>query len=124
MTLRTLPGIMRSRPRMARLAVRSPCRGMVESGIRPGAGVVAGRALAVEMVGRFIIGVTGNAVGGAGCGVIKGGIRPRAGVVASRALAVIMVGWFVLGVTANAVGGSGCGVVESGIRPRRGIVAG
>ena len=60
----------------------------------PGSGVVAGRALVLEMDGGADGGMAANAVGGVGCGVVEDCPRPApAGIlVASGAVACVMPG--------------------------------
>jgi hypothetical protein len=60
------------------LAVGQP--GVVETGIVPGAGVVALRALPIEVIGGFILGVAGLAVREPG--MLKGGAFPGIGAMA------------------------------------------
>ena len=58
-------------PVVAGLAVCRPSYRMIEAGGRPGAGVVASRALPGEVVGGFFIRMAGLAVGRPGSLVIE-----------------------------------------------------
>ena len=77
---------------------------MVEGGLVPGSGVVALRALTGEVIGRFVAGVAGLAVGGAQRGMVEGGLIPGGGVVAQRALPGEVIGGFFAGMAGLAVG--------------------
>ncbi len=76
----------------ARLAVAQG-EGVGESDLRPGGGIVALRALALEVPGRSQRFMAGCAVGGVSGGMVEADTAPRsAGVgVAQRALASIMI---------------------------------
>ena len=56
------------------------CRRVVETRPLPRRRVVAVRALSTVMIGRFILGMAGGAVGQTG--VVKLGVLPAAGIVA------------------------------------------
>ena len=75
---------------MARLAVRSSVRLMIERAVRPIAGVVTVRALPIKVVGRAC--VAGLAIGSSGSLVIESAVFPGPGVMTIRALTSKVVG--------------------------------
>lgn len=67
-------------------AIRSTGCIVIEVHIPPTAGVMAGRALQIVMVGWRVAVVTGYTIGGIVSSVVKGCTAPTAGIMAGRAL--------------------------------------
>ena len=95
---------------MAGLTIRLAL--VVEGRILPATGIVATRALAAVMVGRFVATVAGLAVRLSL--VIEAGRLPGIGVVTARTLAAVVVGRFIFGVTGLAVRRPGSLMIELG----------
>ena len=90
---------------------------MVEAGLRPGFRIMTERALPVEVVGWFILGMAVYTVGSLGHLVIKTGRFPGLCAVAGGALPIEVIGGLISGMAACAVGSPGNGMVEMNILP-------
>ena len=80
----------------------APCRpgyGMVEGGLRPIEGIVAGRALTLEVVGRFFLDMARLAIPRSSQGVIKVNFSPIVTGMAGGAIASEVWDWYHTGMT-------------------------